>query len=211
MTDARFAPPLPQPPRPAVAARSVAEAARAAADAWAPTLSPAVHSRAVSQLHSILRDLGIACQGLAAYRVSDITAGTRAEEFSIHVEAGARWLIGAWECLDSVLAAEGIPASGDPEEPGGMLCRAARNAILAWRQPTGTMADRDETVRQLIASICLIADAISALASYAPRQKTVDLQCADRHLMTAAAALAAAAVQPAEEAPTREGVVPDER
>jgi hypothetical protein len=210
MTDARFAPPLPQPPRPAVAARSVAEAARAAADAWAPTLSPAAHSRAVSQLHSILRDLGIACQGLAAYRVSDTAPGTRSEELASQIEIGSRWLLGAWECLDGVLAAEGIPAADDPDEPGAALCRAARDAILAWRQPAGTLADRDATVRQLVAGIRVVADAISGLASYAPRQKTVDLQCAGVQLMMAISALAAA-VQPLEETAARDGAVPDER
>ena len=211
MTNGRFAPPLPEPPRPAAAARSVTEAARAAADAWAPTLSPAAHSRAVSQLHSILRDLGIACRGLAAYRASDTPVGARSEDFSGHVEIGSRRLLDAWEYLDSVLAAEGIPAYGDPDEPGWVLCRAARDAILAWRQPTGTVADRDDTVRQLIAGTRLIGNAISSLASYAPRQKMVDLQCAGRYLMMATAALAAAAIQPPEETPARGRVVPDER
>jgi len=134
----------------------------------------------------------------------------RFEEFGRNVEIGSRRLLDAWECLDSVLAAEGIPVSDDPDELGAALCRAARDAILAWRQPTGTLADRDDTVQQLIAGIQVLADAISALASYAPRQKTVDLQRAGSQLMMAISALAAA-VQPREDSAARDGVVPDER
>ena len=52
--------------------------------------------------------------------------------------ASARWLLSACESLDGVLAAEGISSLPDPDEPGAVLCRTARNVILAWRQPSGT-------------------------------------------------------------------------
>ena len=70
MTSGSGAPPLPPPQPPAVAARAVSEAARAVADAWAQPMDPAEHNRAISQLYSILRDLGIATRGLARYRTT---------------------------------------------------------------------------------------------------------------------------------------------
>ena len=66
--------------------------------------------------------------------------------FPRHVTASARWLLSACESLDGVLAAEGIRSLPDPDEPGAALCRTARTVILAWRQPSGTSADRDITV-----------------------------------------------------------------
>ena len=68
MTSRPPAPPLPKPQHPAVAAQALAEAAHAAAHAWAQPLEPDSHNRAISQLYSTLRDLGIAARGLASYQ-----------------------------------------------------------------------------------------------------------------------------------------------
>jgi hypothetical protein len=211
MNTARPAPPLPPPPQPAAAAHGVTEAARAAASAWAHILPPAAHSRAVSQLHSVLRDLGIASRGLAAYQASDTPPGPQSDQFRRHVGSGSRWLLSAWECLDGVLAAEGIPPSGEPDEPGAALCQAARDAILAWRQPQGTTADRDETVRRLVIATGFISAAIASLATYAPRQATMDLQTAGTRLAEATAALSAAARLPRDNPAPGRQAVPDER
>ena len=58
MTSGSAAPPLPPPQPPAAAARAISDAARTAADAWVQPMDPAQYSRAISQLYSILRDLG---------------------------------------------------------------------------------------------------------------------------------------------------------
>ena len=68
MTSGRGAPPLPPPLPPADAARAISEAAQATASAWAQPMDPAAHSRALSQLHSILRDLGVATEASPASR-----------------------------------------------------------------------------------------------------------------------------------------------
>ena len=75
MTSRQPAPPLPPPPQPAQAARALAEAALAAAGAWAQPLDSARHSRAVSQLYSALRDVGIATRGLADWQPADAVPG----------------------------------------------------------------------------------------------------------------------------------------
>ena len=67
MTTKPSAPPLPKPQHPAVAARAVADAAHIAAYIWARPLDPARHGRAISQLYSTLRDLGIADIESAVY------------------------------------------------------------------------------------------------------------------------------------------------
>ena len=211
MNTPRPAPPLPPPLQPAAAAKAVTEAAQAAASAWATTLPPAAHGRAVSQLHSILRDLGIATRGLATYQVTDIPPGPQSGEFSRHVGSGSRWLLSAWQCLDYFLAAEGIPPSGDPGEPGAALCQAARHAILAWRQPQGTAAERDETVRRLVTATGFISAAVLSLSLYATRQTTMDLQTAGHHLAEATAALSAAIQLPDDNPAPRRQAVPDER
>jgi hypothetical protein len=197
MTIARPVPPLPQPLRPAAAARAVAQAAEAAARAWARPLDPAAHSRAVSQLHSVLRDLGIAARGLALFEAGR-PPGRVSPGFAVHAGDGSRLLLEAWQRLDGVLAAEGIAPSGDPDDPGAALCQAARDAILAWRQPSGTAADRDDTVRHLITTSRLIGEAITGLAACAPRQLTIDLQAVSASLDAAAACLTAA-VEPGED------------
>ena len=143
MTSRPPAAPLPKPQHPAVAARAVSDAAHIAAYIWARPLDPARHGRAISQLYSTLRDLGIATRGLARYQMTDIPAGPVSPDFPQYVDASARWLLNTCESLDGVLAAEGTGSLPDPDEPGAVLCQAARNAILAWRLPSGTSTDRD--------------------------------------------------------------------
>jgi hypothetical protein len=192
MTSARPAPPLPSPRRPADAAREVCRAAQAAASAWAQPLEPGAHSRAVSQLYSALRDLGIATRGLAAYTADTPEPGPGAPDYERHTAAGARWLLDANERLDGVLAAEGIPPSRDPDDPGAALCPAARDAILAWRQPSGTAADRDEAVRRLIAATGFLTAAVLGLATWAPRRLAVSIQTAGASIAESTAYLTAA-------------------
>ena len=171
MTSRPSAPPLPKPQHPAVAARVVADAAHVVAYAWARPLDPARHGRAVSQLYSVLRDLGIATRGLARYQMTDMPADPVSPDFPRHVDASARWLLNTCESLDGVLAAEGLGSLPDPDEPGAALCRAARNAILAWRQPSGTSTDRDITVKRFITATGFLSAATLGLATYAPRRR----------------------------------------
>ena len=192
MTPARPAPPLPSPQRPASAARTVAQAAQAAARAWAQPLTPAGQSRAVSQLHSALRDLGIAARSLAAYQAGTPPHDVPSQVFRDSSEAGSRLLLEAWQRLDDVLAAEGIPPSGDPDEPGAALCQAARGAILAWRQPSGTAAERDGTARELATATGHIFRAITSLTACAPRRLAIGLTAAADNLVQATAAFTAA-------------------
>lgn len=189
-------PALPQPQRPLVAATAVAGAAEAAARSWAQLLDAAECGRAVSQIHSVVRDLGMAARSLAAYQADPVPPGPAAMSFRARADAGSQLLLLAWERLDNVVAAEGIPPSGDPDEPGAALCRAAREAIVAWRQPSGTEADRDATVRALITATGIIATAIAGLADCAPRQLAIGLNAARSDLAAAASCLAAA-IQPA--------------
>jgi hypothetical protein len=61
---------FPSPPQPsAAAAQALADAAEGAACAWARPLLMARRQRAVTQLCSALRDLGIAARGLTARQV----------------------------------------------------------------------------------------------------------------------------------------------
>ena len=200
MTSRPSAPPLPKPPHPAVAARAVADAAHVAAYIWARPLDPARHGRAVSQLYSVLRDLGIAARGLARYQITDVPADPVSPDFPRHVDASARWLLNTCESLDGVLAAEGMGSVPDPDEPGAVLCRAARNAILAWRQPSGTSTDRDITVRRFITATGFLSAATLSLAAYAPRRRAVDLQAVCAGLAEVTAYLTAAIQAPAEDA-----------
>jgi hypothetical protein len=161
-------------------------------------LTPDTHSRAVSQLHSVLRDLGIATRALAAYKEDSPAPGPVSLDLAVHASDGARLLLDAWQRLDGVLAAEAIPPSGDPDDPGSALCQAARDAILAWRRPSGTAADRDDTLRCLVTATRLIGDAIAGLAACASRQLAKSLQDAAARLGAATACLAAA-IQPDED------------
>ena len=132
MTSGRGAPPLPPPPPPADSACAISQAAQAATRAWAPPMDPAGHGRALSQLHSILRDLGIAIRGLARYQTTGYPADAPPPDFPQHIAASAERLLDACQQLDGMLAAEGLGPVPDPGEPGAILCRGARTAITAW-------------------------------------------------------------------------------
>jgi hypothetical protein len=200
MTTRPPAPPLPKPQHPALAAKALAEAAYAAAHAWAQPLEPDSHNRAISQLYSALRDLGIAARGLARYQTAGAAPDPAPPDFPRHVTASARWLLSACESLDGVLAAESTSWPPDPDEPGAALCQAARNAILAWRQPSGTSADRDITVKRFITATGFLSSATLGLAAYAPRRRSIDLQVAGASLAEVIAYLTAAIQVPAEDA-----------
>jgi len=191
MTSPQPAPPLPPPPHPAQAARALAETALAAAGAWAQPLDSTRHSRAVSQLYSVLRDLGIATRGLAEWRPADAPPGTASAEFARHVTSGARWLLSAWISLEGVLASEGLGPMPDPDEPGAALCHAARSTIPTWRQPAGTGAERDATIRRLITATGFLSAATLGLATWAPCD-AVDLQSVGASLAEVTADLTAA-------------------
>jgi hypothetical protein len=197
MTPRPPAPPLPKPQHPALAAKALAEAACAAARAWAQPLEPERSNRALSQLYSALRDLGIATRGLARYQTGGAPPGPASQDFSRHVTASARWLLSACESLDGVLAAEGTSWPADPDEPGAALCQAARNAILAWRQPSGTSADRDITVKRFITATGFLSAATLGLATYAPRRLVIDLHVAGASLTEVITYLTAAIQVPA--------------
>jgi hypothetical protein len=199
MTSRPPAPPLPKPQHPAVAAKALTEAAYAAARAWTQPLEPDSHNRAVSQLYSTLRDLGIAARGLARYQTAGSSPGPVSRDFPRHVTASARWLLSACESLDGVLAVEGTSTLPDPDEPGAVLCRTARNAILAWRQPSGTSTDRDITVRRFITATGFLSSATLGLATYAPRRRAIDLQVAGASLAEVIAYLTAAIHVPTED------------
>jgi hypothetical protein len=208
MTSGHSGPSLPQPQHPAAAARALTEAAQAAACAWAQPLEPARHSRAVSQLYSTLRDLGIAARGLARYQTAGTQPGPASPDFPRHITASARWLLGACQSLDGVLAAEGIGPVPDPDEPGAALCQAARNAILAWRQPSGTSADRDTTVKRFIAATRSLSTATLSLATCAPRRRAIDLHAVGASLAEVTAYLAEAIQVPADDAAPGYGTGP---
>jgi len=116
------------------------------------------------------------------------------------VTASTRWLLSACESLDGVLAAEGTGSLSDPDEPGAVLCRTARTVILAWRQPSGTSADRDITVKRFITATGFLSSATLGLAVYAPRHRLIDLQVVNASLAEVIAYLTAAIGVPAEEA-----------
>ena len=200
MTGRSAAPPLRPPPHPAAAARAVSDAARAAADAWARPMEAAQFNRALSQLHSVLRDLGIATRGLARYQTTWYPADPAPLGFPRHVQAGAQHLLDTWQSLDGVLTAEGFGPVPDPDEPGAALCQAARTAITAWRQPAGTSTDRDTTMERLIAALGFLATAARNLAASAPRQRTIELLAVAADLAGATACLRRAVHAPADDA-----------
>jgi hypothetical protein len=155
-------------------------------------MEPAEHSRAISQLYSTLRDLGIATRGLARYHTSP---GPAPADFPRHLTRSARLLLDANQRLDGVLAAEGLGTLPDEAEPGTLLCRATRDAILAWRQPEGTAAERDTTVSLLITALWFLAVGALSLAVYAPRYRTFELRAAANCLAEVTACLTLA-IQP---------------
>jgi hypothetical protein len=206
MTSTHPIPPLPQPDPPAAAAQALADAAGAAARTWAQPLSPDRHQRAVSQLYSTLRDLGIAARGLAAWQVLGTPGEPVPHEFARHVTSGSRWYLGAGICLEDTLAFEGLGPLPDPDEPGTALCRAARNVILAWRRPSGSSDDRGATVRALIAATGLVSAGALGLSAYAPRRTFIGLQAVVASLAEVVADLSAAIGEPAAD-PARSDIV----
>jgi hypothetical protein len=199
MTRPQPAPSLPPPLQPAQAAQALAETARAAVGAWAQPLDPDGHSRAVSQLHSAVRDLGVATRGLAQWMPAERPPETALAQFARHVTAGARWLLSAWNCLDEVLAFQGAGTLPDPDEPGAALCHAARLTILAWRQPSGSCPDRDTATRHLITVTGLLSDATASLAARALGHRAIDLLAVGVCLAEATASLDAAIQEPGSE------------
>ena len=200
MTTRKPAPPLPDPQHPVAAAGALSDAAQDAAYAWARFMEPAEHGRAVSQLYSTLRDLGIATRGLARYQTAGTSPGPAAGEFPHHLTRSAGLLFDADRRLDGVLAAESLGTLPDDDEPGTLLCRAARDAILAWRQPTGTAADRDTTVKVLITAIWFLAVGALGLAVYAPRHRTFELRAVANTLAEVTACLTLAVEDSADSA-----------
>jgi hypothetical protein len=199
MTSRQPASSLPQ--QPATAAQALAEAAEAAARAWSRNLDPARHSLAESQLYATLRDLGIATRGLAAFQAAGTQPGPESAAFPQHVAASARWLLNAGQSLEGVLPVEEIGPSADPAEPGAALRQAARNTLLAWRQPTGTAADRDAITNWFITAIGFLSAAVLNLAAHAPRRRATDLQAVGAGLGEAIAHLTTAIQRPADDAP----------
>jgi hypothetical protein len=197
-------PPLPQPQQPAQTARALAEAARAAADAWTQPQHPDRHGRAVSQLSSTLRDIGIAARGLATWHADGGLPGPAPREFTRHATAAADWLLIAWNGLDGGLSVERIGPLPDPDEPGTALCRAARSTVRACRHPTGTAADRDTAVRELISATGFLSAGALSLAASGPPGRAAGLQAACASLSEAAIELAVA-VEDAGPEPRRQG------
>jgi hypothetical protein len=176
MTSGPGAPPLEPPAPPAGAARAIRQAAQTVASVWAQPMSPAEHNRALSQLHSILRDLGIATRSLAHYQTTGHPADPAPPGFPQHVAASAERLLDACQHLDDVLAAEGLGSVPDLDESGAMLCQAARAAITAWRHPVGTSTERDTTIEQFITAVGFLAAAALSLTADARRRHTISLR-----------------------------------
>jgi hypothetical protein len=197
MSRGSAAPPLPPPLPPLVAARAVSEAARRVAEAWAQPLDPAGFSRTLSQLYSILRDLGIATGGLGCYQTAGHPAEPVSPDFPLLLEQSAQQLQRAGLSLTGVVAAEGVRSVLDPDEPGATLCRAARSAIIAWRKPVGTSDERDATIAHLADALESLADAALSLTAYAPRRWAIALRGVAASL-TAAVGILIRAIQPPE-------------
>jgi hypothetical protein len=192
MTRPHPAPPLPQPAQPAQAATALAHAAQAAAGSWAQPLDPGTHHRAVRQLSSAVRDLGIAARGLTAWQLAGSPPGATPAGLAGHVSSAAELLLSAWSRFSDVLAFEGAGELPDPDEPGAVLCRAARDTILAWRRPSGTSHDRDTVLRQLTAATGFLSAAMASLAACAPRHRAIALQAAGTDLTAAITCLSEA-------------------
>jgi hypothetical protein len=157
-------------------------------------------NRVLSQLYSVLRDLGIATRGLARYQITGYPADPAPLGFPRHVQAGAQHLLDTWQSLDEVLVAEGLGPVPDRDEPGSALYQTARTAITAWRQPAGTSTDRDTALERLIAALGFLVTAARNLAACAPRQQTIELLAVAAGLAKAAACLRKAVQAAADDA-----------
>ena len=118
--------------------------------------------------------------------------------------AAARRLFDAWNCLDGVQGTlRGVRPAARSDEPGAALCHAARNVIPAWRQPSGTSADRDATIRRFHHRTGFVSAATLGLATYAPRPHAIDFQAALASLAEATADLSAAIPETADDSGAR--------
>jgi hypothetical protein len=207
MTKKPPAPPLPAPPTPIEAARVLSRAAQAAACAWMQPLDPGGRNRAIRQIRSVLRDLGIATRGLARYQVTGEGAeGHLPGEpvFQRQLAAASSSLLEASQRLDDIPLAVGGRNLACDDEPGVVLCQAARRVFPAWRQPSGTAACRSEAARLLMAAVADLALALRALADSAEQPLTGQLRAARAHLRNVndrlAEALCADAARPRSDA-----------
>jgi hypothetical protein len=164
-------------------------------------MEPAEFGRAICQLYSVLRDLGIATRGLARYQITGHPADPSPLGFSRFVISSARHLVVAGQSLDDVVAPARLGPVPDPDEPGTVLCRAARTAIAAWRQPAGSSADCGATVGWLITAIGFLSAATQCLITCAPRQRTIELYAVDAELVQASTCLARVIRPPADDLP----------
>lgn len=191
MTDRRTAPPLLPPPAADLAARALSRAARTAASEWDHPMEPTRHDRAVCQLYSVLRDLSIATKGLAHFQ---ITGGARigGQRFRHQVAAVSELLLEASDSLDGVLAGRRPDPLPDDSDPGAALYQAVRQAIRAWRQPTGTITCRDTTIEHLVTALGALAQGARGLADRAPPVRNGQLRAIHDRLGAAIFCLAGA-------------------
>ena len=199
MTSRPPAPPLPKPEHPSPSRKGPGRSClRRRPRLGATPGAGAGDNRAISQLYSTLRDLGIATRGLARYRTAGASPDPASQDFSRHVTASAPMAAQRVREPRRRTGGRGHSAgSPDPDEPGAALCQAARNAIVAWRQPSGTSADRDITVKRFITATGFLSSATLGLAAYAPRRRSMDLQVAGASLAEVIAYLTAAIQAPA--------------
>ena len=105
--------------QPAAAAQALSDAARAVAAAWEQPMEPDAYSRAVSQMYSVLRDLGIAIRGLARYQITPAPPGPPDRGFAQHV--GNHRIVGGavggsaahrdWTRMDRLICMKALYAS----------------------------------------------------------------------------------------------------
>jgi hypothetical protein len=154
-------------------------------------MDPAGHHRGVCQLYSVLRDLSVATCGLARYQITG-ESRPAAQGFRQQVRALSLALLEASDNLDGVLAAKGPDPLPDDSDPGAALCQATRQAIRAWRQPTGTRACRDAVVEQLVTALGTLIQATRSLADRSQPLQAGQLRAVHDHLGDAIFRLAGA-------------------
>ena len=198
MTSTHPVPPLPQPQPPAAAAQALADAACAAARAWAQPLNPARHKRAVSQLYSALRDLGIAARGLAVWQAPGMPPGTCVP--GVRAACDRRAHAGSLTRGTALTACWPSRGSGRCPTPTSLAppC-ATQRATSSWpggspRAPAPTATPPSGS---FITATGFLSAATLGLATYAPRRRAIDLQAALASLAEATADLSAAIEEPA--------------
>lgn len=185
MTNRPPAPPLPSPESPMEAAWTLSQAAQAAACAWMQPLDPGGRKRAIRQIRSVLRDLGIATRGLARFQVTsgghpDRSPGDSA--FGRQLAEASSSLLKASQRLDDFPATASTGYLPSDDEPGAALCQAARSVFPAWRQPSGTATCRNEAVRLLMTTIADLALAARAVADSAQQPIADSMHAVHSHL-----------------------------